>query len=155
MLHLDPPCAPLLVRAAHIQRICAAPARCHTGSLLLVRSHAASFAPAPLGSRATHAFAPRRQFTSACAHVPTPAACPASALPARARSRHCRTLAGSLCSCSSQGALHRRCSAPPKPAPHGSRASVQRRRPGPRACAAHHAALEPPPRAAAAHAPST
>jgi hypothetical protein len=112
MLHLDPPCAPLLVRAAHVQRICAAPARCHTGSLLLVRSHAASFALAPLGSRATHAFAPRRQFTSACAHVPTPAACSASVLPARARSRRCRTLASSLCSRSSQGALHRRCSAP-------------------------------------------
>jgi hypothetical protein len=70
-----------------------------------------------LDSRATHAFAPRRQFTFACAHVSTPAACSASALPARARSRHCCTLAGSLCSRSSQGALHRRCSAPPKPAP--------------------------------------
>jgi hypothetical protein len=65
--------------AARIQRIRAATARCHTGSLLLTRSLAASFAPAPLGSRATHAFAPCRQFTSACTHVPTPAACSAYA----------------------------------------------------------------------------
>jgi hypothetical protein len=54
-------------------------ARCHTGSLLLARCHAASFAPALLGLRATHAFAPRRQFASACARIPTPAACSAYA----------------------------------------------------------------------------
>jgi hypothetical protein len=64
------------LRAARIQRIRAATARYHTDSLLLARSHAASLAPAPLGSRATHAFAPRRQFTSACTHVPTSAVRP-------------------------------------------------------------------------------
>jgi hypothetical protein len=81
-LHASPVCrsrlrkSSLRAPALALRRIRAATARYHTDSLLLARSHAASLAPAPLGSRATHAFAPRRQFTSACTHVPTSAVRP-------------------------------------------------------------------------------
>jgi hypothetical protein len=73
----------------------------YTARLLLARCHTASFAPASLGSRAAHAFAPHRQFASACARVPTPAA----------RSAHARCFAPApACSCMLHqpcGCLHR------------------------------------------------
>jgi hypothetical protein len=59
--------------AARIQHIRAVTTRCHTGSLLLTCRHAASFAPAPLGSRAAHASVlhlPREPRPHSCLRVP-------------------------------------------------------------------------------------
>jgi hypothetical protein len=91
--------------AARIQHIRAATARCHTGSLLLACRHATSFAPAPLGSRAAHAFAPCLPHARA-ALTPTAASpCAASPLPfSSVQARH-RPLVLSPCS----NATMRRC----------------------------------------------
>jgi hypothetical protein len=104
--------------------------RCHTNPLLLARRHAASFVSVPSGPRTTHASAPRLpREPRPYPHLRPPATCfgpfasaraapilvPATPrpLPARARSRYCRTLAGSLCLHSRQVTAHSTCSRTP------------------------------------------